>query len=192
LRLDSGLIYGFVGRNASGKTMLFRALSGLMSVTSGEIFLDGKMLGKDFSILPNLGIVIENVGLYPNLTGVENLQYLASFKNSIGIQDVKEAVARVGLDPKDKRTYRKYSLGMKQRLAIAQAVMEHPDIIMLDEPTNGLDETGVAEVRALIQEEKQRGALILITSHNRDDIHCLSDRIYPLEDGTLSEWETTA
>ena len=191
LSLDSGTIYGFTGRNGSGKTMLLRALSGLMTVSSGEIFYNGKKLHKDFAVLPSLGIVIENVSLYPDLTGVENLQYLASLRNRIGLDEIKNALLRVKLDPDDKRTYRKYSLGMKQRLVIAQAVMERPEVIMLDEPTNGLDEEGVALIRALILEEKRRGALILLTSHNREDMRILADRLYHIEGGVVTEQENT-
>ena len=133
LHLKGGSVYGFAGPNGSGKTMLFRALSGLISVTSGTISLDGKVLRRDFDVLPSLGIVLEHVGLYPNLTGLENLEYLASLRGRVQTEDLRGALLRVGLDPNDRRTYRKYSLGMKQRLAIAQAVMERPDVIMLDE-----------------------------------------------------------
>lgn len=192
LRLEGGTVYGFVGRNGSGKTMLFRALSGLISLTSGSVTLDGNVLHQDFAILPNLGIVLENAGLYPEMTGMENLAYLAGMAGKIGREDMISALCRVGLDPKDKRVYRKYSLGMKQRLAIAQAIMEHPDIIMLDEPTNGLDEDGVSLIRALILEEKQRGALILLASHNKDDIRLLSDRSCRIESGVITELEDPA
>ena len=185
LELEGGTIYGFVGRNGSGKTMLFRALSGLMGLTSGQVTLDGKLLHRDFSVLPSLGIVLEHVGLYPGLTGVENLRYLAKLTGKIGTAEIRTAIERVGLDPDDRRTYRKYSLGMKQRLAIAQAVMEAPDMIMLDEPTNGLDDDGVKKIRELILEEKARGALILLASHNQEDIRILSDRLYRIEAGRL-------
>lgn len=185
LELEGGTIYGFVGRNGSGKTMLFRALSGLMGLTSGQVTLDGKLLHRDFSVLPSLGIVLEHVGLYPGLTGVENLRYLARLTGKIGTAEIRTAIERVGLDPDDRRTYRKYSLGMKQRLAIAQAVMEAPDVIMLDEPTNGLDDDGVKKIRELILEEKARGALILLASHNQEDIRILSDRLYRIEAGRL-------
>lgn len=186
LNLHDGAIYGFTGRNGSGKTMLFRALSGLIHIDSGIISMDGKVLHRDFSVLPNLGIVLEHMTLYPNLTGMENLEYLAKIRGRIGKGEIERALCRVGLDPKDKRSYRKYSLGMKQRLAIAQAVMEHPDIIMLDEPTNGLDESGVEEIRRLILEEKQRGALVLLASHNREDMQILTDVIYHIEAGKVS------
>ena len=145
LSLKSGNIYGFVGKNGSGKTMLFRALSGLMRIDSGSIIWGGKTLHKDFSVLPGLGIILENAGLYPDLTGMQNLAYLAGLTKRIGTEEIIRAIDRVGLDPYDRRVYGKYSLGMKQRLAIAQAIMEEPDVIMLDEPTNALDETGRSE-----------------------------------------------
>jgi ABC-2 type transport system ATP-binding protein len=185
LDLKSGNIYGFVGPNGSGKTMLFRALSGLMSVSSGVVKLDGKVVRKDFSVLPNLGILLENVSLYPNLTGYENLLYLAKFTGKATKSDLLTALERVGLDFNDKRKYGKYSLGMKQRLAIAQAIMEHPDILMLDEPTNALDSEAIERVRQVIEEEKERGALILLASHNKDDIQILADQVFYLENGSI-------
>lgn len=185
LSLYSGNIYGFMGANGSGKTMLFRALSGLMSVTAGTITLDGKVLKKDFSVLPNLGILLENVSLYPTLSGYENLKYLAQFRHKASHENIITALTRVGLDPSDKRKYGKYSLGMKQRLAIAQAIMEQPDILMLDEPTNALDQNSIEAVRKIIQEEKERGALVLLASHNKDDIQLLADYIYSMNDGVI-------
>lgn len=185
LSLRSGNIYGFVGRNGSGKTMLFRALSGLMRIDSGSIVWEGKTLHKDFSVLPGLGIILENAGLYPNLTGIQNLTYLAGLTKRIGPDEIIRAIDRVGLNPYDKRLYGRYSLGMKQRLAIAQAIMESPDVIMLDEPTNALDETGVEEIRDVILEEKERGALILVASHNKEDIQVLADEWYRVENGRV-------
>lgn len=186
LQLYSGNIYGFVGPNGSGKTMLFRALSGLMSIDNGLVIWNDKILRQDFSVLPSLGIVLENAGLFPNLTGIQNLSYLAKLKNIIGLEEIRQAINRVGLDPDDKRPYGKYSLGMKQRLAIAQAVMEQPDVIMLDEPTNALDENGINEIRKLILEEKNRGALILLASHNSEDIRILTDQLYRMDSGRIS------
>jgi len=188
-KLYSGNIYGFVGRNGSGKTMLFRALSGLMSVDSGFISWNNKVLKQDFSVLPSLGIVLENASLYSNLTGMQNLTYLANLTGRIGMEEIREAICRVGLDPDDRRLYGKYSLGMKQRLAIAQAVMEKPDVIMLDEPTNALDEDGVEEIRKLIVAEKERGSLILLASHNRDDIHILADHTFRMDSGRVMQQE---
>lgn len=185
LHLYSGHVYGFAGPNGCGKTMLFRALSGLMSIDSGTITLDGQVLRQDFSVLPSLGIILENVGLYPGLTGFQNLEYLAGMKKEIGKVEIRNALTRVGLDPDDRRTYRKYSLGMKQRLAIAQAIMEKPDVIMLDEPTNALDRNGVKLIRDVIMEEKDRGALILLASHNPDDLSLLADQLFELENGRI-------
>lgn len=187
LTLEGGTVYGFVGRNGSGKTMLFRALSGLMKLTQGTVSLDGQVLHRDFSVLPSLGIVLEHVGMYPNLTGVENLRYLAGLTRRAGEPDIRTAIERVGLDPDDKRTYRKYSLGMKQRLAIAQAIMEKPDVLMLDEPTNGLDDDGVRKIRDLILEEKARGTIVLLASHNQEDIRILSDHLFRIEQGRLEK-----
>lgn len=189
LNLKNGNIYGFVGENGSGKTMLFRAISGLMDISEGEILLNEKVLHKDMKVLPNLGIMIENAGLYPELTGLDNLKLLAKLNRKIGETEIREAIKKVGLDADDKRTFRKYSLGMKQRIVFAQAIMEKPDILLLDEPTNALDEKGVHSIRQIIYEEKQRGALILIASHNKEDIQILSDEIYYVENGTVKKWE---
>ena len=183
LHLKSGNIYGFVGPNGSGKTMLFRALSGLMKVGSGEIRLDEKVLKKDIDILPNLGIILENAGLYPEFTGMENLEMLAKVNKKVQREEIENTIRRVGLNPADKRLYRKYSLGMKQRIVIAQAIMEQPDILMLDEPTNALDENGIDKIRHIILEEK--GALILIASHNKEDITLLADQVFYINNGSL-------
>lgn len=189
LELESGHVYGFVGVNGSGKTMLFRAISGLMNISAGEIEWNGKILHKDMKVLPNLGIIIENAELYPELTGLENLKLLAKLNNKITENEIREAIKRVGLDPNDKRIFKKYSLGMKQRIIIAQAIMEKPDILLLDEPTNALDEEAVATIREIILEEKQRGALILIASHNKEDIRLLADEVYYVKQGKVKKWE---
>lgn len=185
LELKHGVVYGFVGRNGSGKTMLFRALSGLMKIDSGEILYKNQRLHKDFPILPNLGITLENAGLYPEFTGFKNLQLLAKLNKKVDDAQIKKTIERVGLNPNDKRTYKKYSLGMKQRIVIAQAIMEKPDVIMLDEPTNSLDEDGVQLIRQIVKEEKERGAMILLASHNKEDISLLADEVYYIENGTL-------
>ena len=138
-------------------------------------------------VLDNMGIVIENAGLYPELTGFENLKLLAKLNKKIDDRQIKSAISRVGLDPEDKRTFKKYSLGMKQRIVIAQAIMETPDILMLDEPTNALDEEGVALMRNIVKEEKERGAMILIASHNKEDIEILTDKVFLMSDGILRE-----
>lgn len=185
LSLNSGYVYGFVGPNASGKTMLFRVLSGLISATTGIVSLNGKILKKAFPVLPDLGILLENVSLYPELTGYENLDYLAKFNHKIDKAGIIEALQRVGLDPADKRKYGKYSLGMKQRLAIAQAVMERPGILMLNEPTNALDQDSVKVIRGLIKSEKDRGAIVLLASHNKEDIQLLCDHTFTMDGGAI-------
>ena len=186
LTLESGVVYGFVGRNGSGKTMLFRALSGLMKPDAGEVRYGERVLHRDFSVLPGLGMVLENVGLYPELTGYKNLELLSRINKKIGEEEIRDAIRRVGLDPADKRPYRKYSLGMKQRIVIAQAIMEKPDVLMLDEPTNSLDEGGVEEIRKIVKQEKERGAIVLLSSHNREDISLLADEVYQMEGGRLT------
>lgn len=185
LNLEKGTIYGFFGRNGSGKTMLFRALCGLIKPTSGTITINNKVLHRDISFPESIGVIIESPGFWDHYTGFENLKVLSSIKNIIGDEDIRKSLKRVGLDPDDRRIYKKYSLGMKQRLAIAQAIMERPDIIILDEPTNSLDENGVQLVREILIEEKNRGALILIASHNKDDIDILSDVKYKVDDGSV-------
>ena len=185
LELESGNIYGFVGRNGCGKTMLFRALSGLMHIDSGRITIDGKVLHKDINVPPSIGLIIENAGLYNEFSGFKNLKLLADIDKKISDREITKAISDVGLDPNDKRPVRKYSLGMKQRLIIAQAIMESPDIIMLDEPTNALDESGVKLIRDIILREKERGALVLIASHNKEDIEILADRVYYMDGGKI-------
>lgn len=138
-------------------------------------------------VLPNMGLTLENAGLYPELTGFQNLKILSQIRKVISDIDIKQSISKVGLNPDDKRSFRKYSMGMKQRLIIAQAIMEKPDIIILDEPTNALDEKGVIEVRNIIEKEKKRGAIILLASHNRQDIDILADHIYILNQGNIME-----
>ena len=187
LILRSGNIYGFVGKNGSGKTMLFRALSGLMLIDSGTISLDGKLLHKDFDILPDLGIMIENAGLYPHLSGFENLKRLSTIRKKADDNTIKDYIRKVGLDPDDKRPFRKYSLGMKQRLVFAQAIFENQKILMLDEPTNALDDNGVNMVRDILLERKKK-SIILIASHNHEDIAILADEIFNVSEGHFT-WE---
>ena len=153
LTLEAGSANGFYGRNGSGKSMLFRAIAGLIHPTEGIVKVFEKKIGEDVSFPESMGLVIESAGFWPYYTGLENLKILASIKNTISDEEIRRAIERVGLDPDDKRTYAKYSLGMKQRLGIAQAVMEKPDLILLDEPTNALDENGVKQVRTIIDEE---------------------------------------
>lgn len=185
LNLEKGNIYGFIGRNGSGKTMLFRALSGLIKPSSGEIIIDNKILHKDISFPQSLGILIESPGFWKDYTGFENLKTLASIKNNISDTEIEQAMERVGLSPKDDRTFRKYSLGMKQKLGIAQAIMEKQELIILDEPTNSLDEEATATLRNILLEEKDKGAVILIASHNKEDIDILADYLFKIDNGKI-------
>lgn len=188
LKLCSGMIYGFVGRNGSGKTMLFRALSGLMSIDSGTVTLDGKILHKDFDVLPELGIMIENAGLYPQLSGFDNLKRFSSIRKKVDDNTIREYIKTVGLDPDDKKPFRKYSLGMKQRLVFAQAIFEDQKILMLDEPTNAMDDSGVQMVRSILLERK-KDSIILIASHNHEDIDMLADEKYRVSNGEFIKEE---
>lgn len=183
----SSNIYGIIGKNGSGKTMLFRAMSGLIKPSSGRIIIDDKDLNFKNNTSNKIGMIIENASLYPDFTAYENLMFLAKINKYIGKQQIIEALQRVGLDPNDKRCLKKYSLGMKQRVAIAQAIMEKPDFLFLDEPTNALDAEGIKLIHNIILEESQRGALILIASHNQEDIKSLCNATYHMEEGRLQE-----
>lgn len=187
LTLESGKVYGFIGKNGSGKTMLLRLVAGLLRPTEGKVYVNGQDIYSMKGILPDIGIIIENVGVYPEFTGFKNLKMLAKIKNKIKDSDIEEAILRVGLDPYDKRIVKKYSLGMRQKIVIAQAIMERPDILVLDEPTNALDDSGIELFRKIIKEEKERGAVILMASHNKEDIAVLCDDIYQIKGGELSK-----
>lgn len=185
LEISSGSITGLRGINGSGKTMLMRLVSGLICPTDGRILINDKILGKDITFPKSIGILIENPAFLDSYTGFKNLKLLASIKNEISDEQIRNTLTRVGLDPEDKRKYKKYSLGMKQRLGIAAAVMEIPDIVILDEPTNGLDTDGVFLLKQILREEKQRGALILISCHDLATLEELSDEIYLMENGRI-------
>ena len=189
LHLESGKITGLKGVNGSGKTMLMRLVCGLITPTSGSIVINGKRLGKDITFPESVGILIENPAFLDAYSGFENLKLLASIKHRIGPEEIRQTIARVGLDPDDKKKYRKYSLGMKQRLGIAVAVMEEPDIIILDEPTNALDSDGVAMLKEILHDQRERGALVLISCHDLPTLQELSDEIYLMESGALRPYE---
>lgn len=189
LHLESGKITGLKGVNGSGKTMLMRLVCGLITPTSGSIVINGKRLGKDITFPESVGILIENPAFLDAYSGFDNLKLLASIKHRIGPEEIRQTIARVGLDPDDKKKYRKYSLGMKQRLGIAAAVMEEPDIIILDEPTNALDSDGVAMLKEILHDQRERGALVLISCHDLPTLQELSDEIYLMESGALRPYE---
>lgn len=167
---EGGKIYGITGANGSGKTMLLRLIAGLIKADSGCVYIDDKILKKDIDHPENIGVLIENPNFWKRYTGMETLKLLADIRKQATEDDIKNALVRVGLEPSDKRVVRKYSLGMRQKLGIAQAIMEKPDILLLDEPTNALDKKSVEQVRKIIHEEAERGAIVIIASHNPQDI----------------------
>lgn len=183
LTFESGHVYGLVGRNGSGKTMLLRAICGLIFPDSGKVIIDGKQLHKDISFPESCGIIIENTDLLPNFSAFDNLKMLSEIKNTANDNMIKSAIKSVGLDPDSKKKVKTFSLGMKQRLSIAQALFEDPDILLLDEPTNALDEDGVNDVRRILLEQKKKNKLIIIASHNKEDISLLSDTVISVSDG---------
>ena len=189
VKFESGKVYGLKGKNGSGKTMLMRAICGFILPTSGTIEINSEILGKDITFPRSIGALIENPAFINSDTGFQNLKALASIQNNIGKQQIRETMESIGLNPDDMRKYRKYSLGMKQKLGIACAVMENPDIILLDEPINAIDEGGVKQVQTLIQQAKKRGALILIACHDKEELEFLSDEIFEIESGKVINHE---
>ncbi len=185
LTLESGTIYGLKGKNGCGKTMLMRMMAGLIYPTSGTVSIDGEILHKDIATPRSIGILIENPAFLPGYTGQRNLELLAGLTGKADRTQIAKTMSRVGLDPNDKRTYRKYSLGMKQRLGIACALMECPDLILLDEPINAIDEKGVPKIWEALQEEKQRGALIVLACHDTEELTSLADQIITIEEGKI-------
>ena len=187
MTLVSGNVYGFQGINGSGKTMLMRLICGLIYPTKGEIVIDGKRLGKEITFPQSVGLLLENPAFLDSYTGYENLEMLASIKNIITREEIHEAITSVGLDPLDKRKYKKFSLGMKQRLGIAAAIMEKPDILILDEPTNSLDSSGVSLVKTILAKERERGAIIILACHDLPVLQDVSDEIFLLGQGKITE-----
>ncbi len=186
LILESGTIYGLRGVNGSGKTMLMRLMAGLIRPTRGEVFLDGKQLGKDLSFPPDMGMLIENPAFLDSYTAAQNLRLLAGIRKKVGEERIREILEQVGLGWEDKRKYRQFSLGMKQRLGIAGAVLEHPQLLLIDEPTNALDTDGIQMVQRLLLEEKSRGALIVLACHDFSILQGLSDVLYSVKEGRVS------
>ncbi|GHT86148.1 multidrug ABC transporter ATP-binding protein [Bacteroidia bacterium] len=183
---EEGKIHGIVGNNGSGKTVLMKCICGFLLPTSGRILVNYKQVGKDMDFPDDMGIIIETPGFLPNLTGMKNLQILASLKRMITNDAIRTTIERVGLDPSMKKTVGKYSLGMRQRLGIAQAIMENPSTLILDEPFNGLDKHGVAEMRELIKSLREQGKTILLASHNQMDIDELCDTVCEMDAGLLT------
>ena len=192
LDLCSGTIYGLQGPNGSGKTMLIRLIAGLIRPSSGKVYIDGKQLGKAIDFPDSMGLLIENPAFLPGYTGADNLELLAGIQMKIGTPEIRQALRTVGLDPDDKRKIRKYSLGMKQRLGIAAAIMEKPMLILLDEPFNALDEQGVIQMRQVIMEQRDRGALIVVACHDAHILESMSNEIYSVCEGTVRKIESIA
>lgn len=181
-----GKIHGIVGNNGSGKTVLMKCICGFLIPTEGKIFVHGKQVGREVDFPPGLGVIIETPGFLPNVSGIRNLEILASLQKKVGLREIAAAIRRVGLDPELKKPVGKYSLGMRQRLGIAQAIMEDPELLILDEPLNGLDKHGVKEMRDLILGLKEDGKTILLASHNQGDIDALCDTVCEMDAGRMT------
>ncbi len=189
MRLQEGGIYGIVGDNGSGKTVLLKLICGFMKPDSGTVTVNGKVIGKDADFPENTGIIIEAPGFLPNYSGMKNLEYLASIRGKIGKEQIESAMKTVGLDPSSKLRVGKYSLGMKQRLGIAQAIMENQQLLILDEPMNALDKDAVEEMRKLFLSFKASGKTMLIVSHNEGDISTLCDEVYEFDGARIKRRE---
>lgn len=189
VEFEEGKIYGLVGRNGSGKTVLLKCICGFLPVTSGTVTVDGKVIGKEAEVPDDIGIIIEEPGFLPQYSGKKNLKFLANLNNKMQDKEIEDILIRVGLDPHNPKKVGKYSLGMRQRLGIAQAIMENPHLLILDEPTNGLDEKGVAEIRKLLLELKSETRTMIIASHNAEDIRTLCDEVYEMDGGVLTKRE---
>lgn len=187
IAFEKGKIHGLIGRNGSGKTMLMKCICGFVKPTEGTVHVDGKQIGKDCDFPENVGIIIETPEFIPYYSGYMNLKLLADLNKKIDGNKIKETMKHVGLDPNLKRHVKKYSLGMRQRLGLAQAIMENPDLLILDEPMNGLDKDGVSDMRKYLLELKEQGKTILIASHSAEDIEILCDTVCEMDKGLLTE-----
>ena len=185
VEFNKGEIHGLIGRNGSGKTMLMKCICGLVPITSGTIIINQKQIGKDIQIPDNIGAIIETPGFLPSYSGYHNLLFLSKIKGIISRDQIKQSIRKVGLNPEDKKPVGKYSLGMRQRLGFAQAIMENPELLILDEPMNGLDKEGVSDMRTLLLELKRQGKTIILASHSAEDIDVLCDGVSEMEHGKL-------
>lgn len=182
---ESGKIYGIVGYNGSGKSVLLKCICGFLTLDSGEIEINGKKLKKDIDMIQDAGVIIEEPAFLKEYSGKRNLEFLYSIRNKLNPEVISKAMRLVGLDENSKKKVKNYSLGMKQRLAIAQVIMENPKILLLDEPMNGLDKNGVQEIRELLLDLKKQDKTIVLVSHNQEDIRVLCDELYEIENGML-------
>ena len=187
LSMEKGKIYGLQGKNGCGKSMLMRVICGLVLPTSGRIMIDGEELGKELSFPESIGVFIEKPGFLDAYSGFQNLSMLASIKKKIGGREIKQTLKRVGLEDVMHKKYKKYSLGMKQKLGIAAVIMEQPDIVILDEPANALDEKSEQRLWQIVKEEKERGALVIISCHTSEVLEEISDEIFKMDQGQITE-----
>lgn len=187
IEFEKGKIHGFIGRNGSGKTMLMKCICGFIKPTDGEIIVNEKRIGKDCDFPDSVGIIIETPGFIPYYSGYRNLKLLADLNRKIDKEKIRNTMQMVGLDPDLKRHVKKYSLGMRQRLGLAQAIMENPDLLILDEPMNGLDKEGVSDMRKYLLNLKEQGKTILIASHSAEDIEILCDTVCEMDKGVLTK-----
>ncbi len=185
---ESGKIHGIIGHNGSGKTVLMKIICGLTDADSGEVFINGERQKNGSAYKFNIGAIIETPGFLPTQSGFKNLQYLASIRRKIGVEEIKSAMKQVNLNPDDKKHVEKYSLGMRQRLGLAQAIMENPDLLILDEPMNGLDKDGVKDMRKYLLDLKAQGKTIIIASHSAEDIDVLCETVYEIDKGRLEKF----
>ncbi|MFO7296166.1 MAG: ABC transporter ATP-binding protein [Clostridia bacterium] len=184
VKFETGKIHGIIGRNGSGKTVLFKCICGFMQLTSGSILIDGRPVKPGTA--QEIGVIVEDPGFIGSLSGYKNLKLLASIRRKISDDEIRKALVRVGLDPNLKKHVSKYSLGMRHRLGIAQAIMEKPKLLILDEPMNGLDKQGVLEIREVLKELNREGATIILSSHYAEDIEALCDTVYEMDAGVLT------
>lgn len=185
--MERGKVYGIVGNNGSGKTVLMKCICGFLPVSGGTVQVGGKYVGAEVDFPESLGVIIETPGFLTNFSGRKNLEILAQLRGKITGSDITRVLRQVGLDPEMKKPVSKYSLGMRQRLGIAQAIMEDPELLILDEPFNGLDHHGVEEIRKILLEQKKQGKTILLASHNQEDIRILCDRVFEMDGGVMRE-----
>ena len=185
VEFEGGKIHGIIGRNGSGKTMLMKCICGFIRPTEGEITVAGKKIGVDCDFPESVGIIIETPEFIPYYTGLKNLKLLSDIRHRISDEDIRKSIELVGLDPRLKKSVKKYSLGMRQRLGLAQAIMENPDLLILDEPMNGLDKDGVGEMRKYLLDLKEQGKTILIASHSAEDIDVLCDTVVEMDKGMM-------
>lgn len=183
--IEYGKIYGIIGRNGSGKTVFMKCVCGMTKISEGEVSVRGKLVGSEIEVPESIGVIIETPGFLNQFTAYKNLKLLAYIRNKVNDKEIRDTIKKVGLNPDDKKVVGKFSLGMRQRLGIAQALLEDPDILLLDEPMNGLDNQGVEDMRKLLIGLKEAGKTIILASHSKEDISALCDRVIEFDHGRI-------